>query len=86
VSFKISNLYPPLREFMRMPEGTQVLYEVDDFAVGYRIMHYVYRAQGEVSIKTLLALPTQGGLSENLVMCTVVKSAPPAKKTGPKLN
>jgi hypothetical protein len=85
VSFKISDLYPPLREFMRMPEGTQVLYAVEsNFPAAKNIIYCVVRAQGDVLIEPMMAVPANGDLSENLLKCTVLKSAPPANKSGPK--
>lgn len=89
-TFKISNLYPPLREFMRMPDGAQAIYVVDNTLQATKhIMNYIARAQGHVLIETMLAVPANGGLSENLLKCTVLKSAalksaPPANKPGPK--
>jgi hypothetical protein len=86
-TFKIASLYPPLREFMRMPEGTQVIYVVNDFLHDCKlIVNYVARAKGRVIVDAMLAVPLQGGMSENLVKFTVTESAPPANKTGPKLH
>ena len=86
-TFKISDLYPPLREFMRMPQGSQAIYVVDNtLQASKHIMNYIVRAQGHVLIEPMLAVPANGGLSENLLKCTVLKSASPANKSGPKTS
>ncbi len=68
-----------------MPDGSQAIYVVDNTLQATKhIMNYIVRAQGHVLIEPMIAVPANGGMSENLLKCTVLKSAPAANKPGPK--